>query len=221
MKKGLFITIAVFCLVSIKVQAQFSLGVKGGYTKAWEHYGDVDLPDDAVIHINRFNVSGLVYLSLNERLSIGVEPGYVERGAACIPGWNLEPDPIFNGDTKLFLSYVKAPIMLRTELPLGASKFSIIGSAGYGLSYLTTAFEEQELVGSDEPTQRTKVDLSEGSRLNRLDHGFYGSAAIGYDLGRGRLFAESEYYFGLRDADQFNTSKNRTLSFNVGYLFKI
>ena len=94
-------TLVIFCCLSVmQLQAQFVLGLKSGATKAWEDYGDVVTPDGANIHINGFQLSGLAYYKITPNFWVGMEPGWVERGAACEPGFL-----IFNEDTKLFLNY--------------------------------------------------------------------------------------------------------------------
>ena len=209
-------------IISAQASAQFSIGIKGGFTKAWEDYGDVDLPEDAEIDVSGFNISGLAYYRLNNYLQVGIEPGYIQRGAACVPGWNGGFDPIFEGDTKLFLNYAELPLMVSGNVSFFQKKFEIFGKAGYGLTFLTTAYSEEIDLGSDEPAIRTKLTLDDdSSNLNRWDHGFYGGLGIAYNLGRNQFFVESDYFMGLKDAERSNTSKNRSIDFSIGYLIRL
>ena len=84
--------------------AQISIGIKGGYSRAWQNYGDVVVPDDAITHIHGFHANLQGYYAFNKYFQIGIEPGFARRGAACIPGWNggINPNPIFPGDSKFF-----------------------------------------------------------------------------------------------------------------------
>lgn len=206
----------VFIMGAFQANAQITVGLKTGYTRAWEKY-DVEVPEDADIHVKGFNIAAMAYLRLNSFLSIGIEPGYVERGAACIPGWNVGIDPGFNGDTELFLKYSELPLMLQGNLPLFKGKLEAFGKAGYGLAYMTAAYERTVDLDGVNPPVRNKIDLSISPRLNRLDHGFHGTLGLEYQLGVGQIFIETAYYSSVRDADRQNFSKNRNLNFNLGY----
>ena len=218
MKTFKYFLFFVLSCTAIDLTAQVNIGAKGGYTKAWEDYGDVNLPENAEIDIAGFNMSVLAYLQIGQYLKVGVEPGFVQRGAACVPGWQ----PIFQGDTKFFLNYAELPLMVSGHLPLFQKKFEIFGKAGYGASYLASAYREQLVFGSDDPAVRTKMPLDEdSSNLNRWDHGFYGGLGLGYNFGRNQIFFETDYYRGQKDAERFNESKNRSVNFSIGYLFKL
>lgn len=211
--KNLFLLLLGISIAHVHVQAQFSLGIKGGYTVAWEYYGEILLPDDAEIDVRGFNISALAYYQLNRFLRVGIEPGYVQRGAACVPG----SFPVFRGDTKFYLDYAELPIMASFHLPILKNKFEISAKTGYGAAFLIKAIREQALFGPDEPPIREKMELGENSILNRWDHGFYGGIGIARNLGTHQIFLESDFYLGLVDAERFNTSKNRSIDLNIGY----
>ncbi len=219
MKTQKLLLISFFAFFTFQLSAQISIGLKTGYTRAWEKY-DVEVPDDARIHVRGFNIAGMVYLKVNNYLSIGVEPGYIERGAACVPGWN-SIDPGFRGDTELFLKYAEMPVMVKSQLPLFNGKLEVFGKAGYGMAYMTTAFEQTTDLDGILPAVRSKIDLSNDDRLNRLDHGFYSTIGLSKSLGKGKIFIETAYYGSVRDADRNNFSKNRNLNFNIGYLLDL
>ena len=221
MKTQKLTLITVFIIFTFQLSAQVSIGLKTGYTRAWEKY-DVEVPEDARIHVRGFNVAGMIYFKLNDFLSLGIEPGYVERGAACIPGWDGGfPDPTFRGDTELFLKYAELPVLIQGHLPVLNGKLEVFGKAGYGLAYMTTAFEKTTDLDGIVPPVRTKLDLSTDNRLNRLDHGFHGTIGLSKGLGAGRIFIETAYYSSVRDADRNNFSRNRNLNFNLGYFIEL
>lgn len=219
MKTRKLILTSLFVIFTLQLSAQISIGLKTGYTRAWEKY-DVEVPEDARIHVRGFNIAGMVYLKVNDYLSFGLEPGYIERGAACVPGWNI-PDPTFRGDTELFLKYAELPVMVQSQLPLFHGKLEVFGKVGYSMAYLTTAFEKTTDLDGIVPSVRTKLDLSTDNRLNRLDHGLHGTIGLSKTLGKGRVFIEAAYYSSVRDADRNNFSKNRNLNFNMGYLISL
>ncbi len=216
MKTSKHLFILIFCCIAFQISAQFSVGVRGGYIKAWEEYGDVDLPTGAKIHVNGFQVSVLSYFEINKHFSIGLESGYAQRGAACEPGYL-----IFNRDTKLRLNYIEVPLMISAKFPVYRDKLEIFGKAGYGVSMMMSAFRKISVLGSYDQPVKTKLNVNNSSVLNRWDHGIYGGLGIAYNTGSNRLFVESNYYFGLKDVDRFNTSKNRSIHFGLGYLMNL
>ena len=210
------ITLLLFAFSPFLAQAQVSVGLKGGLTKAWQFY-NTDLPDDAEITVTQMHFSAMAYYDLKSYLRIGVEPGFVQRGAACEPGWQ----PVFEGDTKLFLDCVELPVMISGHLPLDEGRLELFAKAGYGLSMVVRGRNQFILIGTDTSDDITLIPLGKGSRLNRWDTGFYGGAGVGAKIGPGNLIFESRFYAGLVDADRFNTSKNRSINYSLGYIFKL
>jgi len=195
-------------------QAQISIGLKGGYTNAWEDYGDIGLPENAEIDINTLNVYLLTSFELNKYIDFAIEPGFIQRGAACVPGWQ----PIFEGDTKFYLSYVDLPVFVQGNLPLFNEKIDLFGRLGYGLAYMVKAVREEVDFNSDEPAPRFDMDFS---LFNRLDHGVHAAAGAAYNFGNQQLFVESAFYRGMLDAEINNVSKNNNININLGYRYKL
>lgn len=200
------------------VSAQTTVGLKGGYTSAWEYY-NTDLPDDAQITVNGTNISGMVYQRVGKHFQLGIEPGYVRRGAACVPGWQ----PIFRGDTKFFLHYAEAPVMFAYDTKVWKERIQITAKVGYGLSYLVKGMQEITPlpIADNDPLPRTSISKGRNGALNAFDHGAYSGINVGVKLGPGRLFYETDFYFGLRNAEKWNTSKNRSLNYCLGYAIEI
>lgn len=204
-----------FLFCSTQLKAQLTIGIKGGYSNAWEDYGDVNLPDDAEIDVKGFYISLLSYYKINKHLAIGLEPGYVQRGAACRPGW----EPVFAGDTKFVLNYLELPVMIRGNFSLLKEKIEIFGKIGYGASMLQKGTEVVTSFAPINPsTIETEIDF-EGkfSALNKYDHGAYAGFGFGFNLGKNQLFVEANYYHASIDFDDNNTSLNRSLQFGVGF----
>jgi len=152
-------------------------------------------------------------MELNKYLGLGVEPGFTQRGAACVPGWG-----IFINDSKLFLNYVELPVMISANLPVYKATIEAFGKLGYSLSMITSAYQEVVSLVGDEPPVRTKMNVSNNRGLNRWDHGILGGLGIAYNVGRNQIFLEARYYYGLRNVEPWNFSQNRTLQFGLGYL---
>ena len=215
MKLFQYFLVASFCLIAFPSFAQFSLGIKGGFGEAHEDYGDVDLPEDADIDIASFNVAAIAYYSFNPYFSVGVEPGYARRGAACIPGW----EPIFTGDTKLLFDYAELPLMAMGRLPI--KQFEIFAKIGYGAAYMLKAVEEVDNIEDPDSPFRTDIDFSNPTRINRWDHGLYGGVGVGYNYKIHQIFLVLDHYRANRNADRTTTSKNRSLNLNLGYQIRL
>ncbi len=217
MKKIPILFLSLF-VISSASYAQFSFGVEGGYTKSKQHYGELELPEDAETSVHGFNVSGLVYYNLGSYFRFGLEPGIVRRGAACVPGWQ----PEFEGDTKVYTTYFELPLMISGGIPILKKKIELYGKAGYGQSVLVAGHLETIDFSSDAPPIRENLEFGKNEQARGWDHGLYGSLGVGYNLGKHQIFLESDYYFGLRDFDRLNASKNRSTNFlNIGYMFRL
>lgn len=205
----------LLCCAVFQGQAQVSIGLRTGYTKAWQNYGDTPLPDNARVHVNGFHVTGMAYLNLSKHLRIGVEPGFVQRGAACEPGFI-----IFEADTKLHLNYLDIPLMFSGSLPFLADRFSLYGKLGYGPSMLLSAFElKEDLFGDGPLPSKTKRPIGNAvDSVRRWDHGLYSSIGLSYTFGQHQLILETKGHAGLRNVEMENTSLNRSLKLSLGYM---
>ena len=211
----LTLTLFATLLTILHGSSQLSFGLKGGYVKAWERYGDIGLPEDARIHVNGLQVSGVVDLPVSELVSFSLEPGYVRRGAACYPGWVSQ----FR-DTKFRFNYIELPVMLGIHHTFPGSHFGIIGKAGYGASYMISA--TQETIFTDiVDSSSEKVEFNEEDWINRWDHGMYGGIGVSYSIAGNRLIAEAMHYHGRTDVDKNNVTGNRSLQFTVGYMVSL
>ena len=207
--------IALLLSFTVHSFAQISVGIKTSQVKAWEEYGDVGLPDDARIHIHSVKVAATVYATVTNYLEIGIEPGYVQRGAACEPGFI-----IFNEDTKLMLNYFELPLLAKFNLKTKNQKGELFCKIGGSASYAMSAYREI-MENESRPFSRTKLTFDEFGSMERWDYGVFGGLGLAYKLGPGKLSLEANYYHGLPDVDPFNRSENRSLEFGLGYSFSL
>ena len=214
-----FLLIATFSLFSYSAQAQFSLGIKGGYTLAWPDYGTVVLPEYAETAVNGVNGGLILSYRISNRISINADPSYVQRGAACEPGWQ----PIFAADSRLLLDYVELPVMISFNQPVFHNKWNVSLKAGYGFSKIVSAHREEFFISSSKTVYRTKLDLDDpfSTSIVKTDHGAYGGLSVGYNLTFGSIFFESTYYHGMKNVDTENFLKNNSVNFNFGYIVSL
>jgi len=192
--------------------AQHSVGARLGYNRAWMYYGDVTLPAGAVTHVNRVSGHLLAYKQLSAHFEVGVEPGYVQRGAACVPGWI----PVFIGDATIFIDYLELPVMLAYRLPLG-NRFRLQWKLGYGASLAIQAAEQVLPPNSDAPFDRTPLDIGRNGDVKRLDHGAHGALSVAIRLGNGYVTIACNHYRSWHNASWRSISQNRGLALSVGY----
>lgn len=203
-------------LICTSIQAQWTVGFKTGIAKSWEEYGPVDLPRDAVIHVHGMQVSGLVYYQMNPIVWLGIEPGYVERGAACKPGF-----VIFNRDTRLRLRYVELPLKVVANLPLFPEILYIRPHLGFGVAFATNAYEEVINTTDDSLVRRTRLSFQDDDAMRRWDYGGYAGVSLSYYLGKHQLILDGNYYRAVPNVDPNLTSRNRSLAVSLGYLIQL
>lgn len=220
--KSLFVLIGFITIANFS-QAQLQFGAHSGYSRAWQNYGDVILPEAAVTHIHGFYAATTIDYKFKNVLSVGMEPGFARRGAACIPGWNggINPNPIFEGDTRFKLNYIDIPVMLRANLNMFQNRLMITPSLGYGVAFLANGYEEIVNLESGDILYRGRLPIGRFSQIARFDHGAKGALNIGWNIGQHQIYAHGSFYFGLRDAERFNTSKNRAINLGLGYKFSL
>jgi Outer membrane protein beta-barrel domain len=210
-------TFLFFTINNLSSQSYF--GIKGGYTNAWPDYGSAELPENAQTNVSGFNLSLMYHHSISKHFRIGTEPGYIQRGASCIPGWQ----PIFVGDSKVKLNYVELPIMASYHTNLGKSKFDFYGKLGYGVSYALSGKQELIDLSGINPPIVSKIDFVQlGGRLKRMDHGAYSGLGLSYTLSeKSHLILESNFYYGFQNYDKINVVKNRSVNVSVGYVMSL
>ena len=159
----------------------------------------------------------LAYFELNKTFSVGIEPGYAQRGAACVPGII-----IFHNDATVYLNYLELPLMISAKFPMFNNKFEVLGKAGYGISKVLNGYEEYRDTGFEAP-EKYPIDFTNpfGINVYKWDNGIYGGLGFGYNLGANQLFMESTYYIGMKDVDKYATSKNRSIHFGLGYMINL
>ena len=216
MKISSAILFLLLSFLSTQLSSQISLGAKLSHVKAHQEYGDVILPDNAEIHVNGVQGALMVYYPLSKHLSLGLEPGLVQRGAACEPGFDN-----FVADTKLLLTYAELPLMLSARLPFLRNRLALLGKLGYGAGFLLQATREVTQPGLGSQPLVTRLDLENSNELTRWDHGAHLGLGLAFQFGKNQLLLESSYYAGIPDADPENTSKNRGLQMGLGYLITL
>ncbi|MEP6647638.1 MAG: hypothetical protein ABJC12_11175 [Saprospiraceae bacterium] len=203
----------LFCLTK-EANAQFSAGLRVSYGNAWEDYGNAIVPENAVTHIPAYQFSGLLNFEIGKVIGIGIEPGFVRRGAACIPEFVT-----FTSDRKIMCNYAEMPLILTAKTPISKGKFEIFGKAGYGMSYMVSGNEIFiDLTGARDPNVVPfNFKNPFGINVRRWDNGIYAGLGIGYNLSFGQIFLETNGYMGMRNVSEYSSSKSRNIHAGMGY----
>lgn len=209
-----FLIFAFF--MSTEAVAQLSVGVKSGYVRAWQDYGDVILPEWAQTHIHSYQASVLLHYQLNKHLEIGIEPGLVQRGAACEPGFST-----FNSDTEIHLNYAELPLLMTFKVPFCQDRLEAYAKGGVGTSFILTGYRQVNVFSSNEDPQQTKLNFTGFRAPRRWDIGFHGGMGISCRIGTGKILLESTFYGGMRDFAAPLSSQNRSIFVGLGYLYSL
>ncbi len=214
MKTSTSIFVLLLCCLSYYSKGQVSVGFRASYGKAWEDYGDAVVPENAVTHIPACQLSGLLNFEAGKVFGIGIEPGFVRRGAACIPEFVT-----FTSDRKIMCNYAEMPLILTARTPVSNGKFEIFGKAGYGMSYMVSGSEVFiDRTGANDPNVVPfNFKNPFGINVHRWDNGIYVGLGIGYHLSFGQVFLETNGYMGMRNVSEYSTSKSRNIHVGIGY----
>lgn len=210
MKK--IIPLCICVLFSLNCLAQYTVGLKAGYTHAQEDYGLTILPVDARRHIHSFNIYGMFYKQLSKTFSLGIEPGYIQRGAFCFPGWDTGGG-LFVNDTKWFLHYIDVPIRLKAQLPIIKDKLWIHTKVGAGAACLVG--KQASILSGESWSEREKIT---NVNFHQFDYSANGAIGFEFPFKSGRILIESDYVVSFRDATDLATSMNRNWNVDIGYL---
>lgn len=213
MKKPTITLTLILIFIGFYLNAQVSLGLRTSYVQAHQDYGDVEVPEDAKIHIHGIQVSLLSRFDLNKFLSLHLEPGFIRRGAACEPAFL-----VFNSDTRFLLDYVELPFFISARLPACNKSCELYFKTGYSISRLHSAHRERLQIGTDEPVTSSPVTIGGRWGAARSDHGFHLGIGFAYIVGKGQIVLDMSYYKGFVDVIPFTTSKNISAQLGLGYM---
>ncbi|MFM9949928.1 MAG: outer membrane beta-barrel protein [Saprospiraceae bacterium] len=207
----LFLSVSLF---ATGLSAQVRLGVNVFYNQAWQQYDESLLILRENVYIHTPGASATVEYAIDQHLSLVVEPGFVQRGAACFPGFQL---PIGGNEVTFVGNYIEMPVMVQGQLYAWQNRLQFFVQAGAGYSYMISGYREFSFENPEAPAQRNRLIFDEEPNVNRFDFGYYGGGGVGVKAGPGYLTATCRYYHGMPDVDDFQVSKNRALSYALGY----
>jgi hypothetical protein len=218
---SLLLLIAALIFIStLRSQAQYSVGIRGGVNFANFKPGAIF---DYGTRVGA-NVALLFNKPLNSALSIQVEPGFSQRGAQYeLSGVSPMSGTVLSSEeTGTFRSnFIELPVLLQFKSRIG--KLEGIVSLGPEFRYrlgkmkwqYTSKITDAGVVTKEESGE-VKMDNGFGQRA--FDYGLAGGAGIAYPTKSLKIFAEARYHLGLRPLVEDLKMYNRGTSLHLGVL---
>lgn len=228
-----FLLLLAFFIFYLPANAQLSFGIKASNTKAW--YAGMN--DDAE-KIGGMGITFNFYKKMNKVISIGMEPGIVQRGTTqrfgddyffgclcCFGDCVLpEDEPIFDPAANMLKSsYLQIPLFFQFHIPTN-NRLDIYAKIGGGPSWLasgnyhTSTYDFETFKTIEE---NKAINFTEADPLNRWDWGAQAGIGIGYQIGAGKLVFETELYRGFSKVVNYADYKNRNHIYSFGYMINL
>ena len=195
---GALAALALVVISPESVEAQTTLGVRGGVSVA-----SVSFDDDTFDESNRTGFTGGAFLDFNSGDLLGFQVGlqYSQKGAELDLGDVVD---------ELSLSYLEIPAIVKLGLPLENLKPSVFGGVGLGFN---TGCDIGD--GSDS-------DCGDDVKSTEF-MGIFG-ADVAFYLGSFSLWVDGRYHVGLSDvtdSESFEDLKNKNWAFQAGVGFPL
>ena len=199
--------------------AQLSVGAKGGGT------------------LN--TVSGNTPAGTDKDMTFGYQFGAtVNYGFSDI--FSLQPEVVFiqkggkasstttDDYAQLSANYLEVPVLAKAQF--GGEKFKGFVVLGPYAGYWAGGKNKTSVLGTE---SKESIDFDndiddDGYKQNRIDLGINGGLGMQYALGRGNIFLDARYGFGLFDMNKYKTEpdgyrsqSNRSVEVSLGYMFRL
>ncbi|WP_160716205.1 porin family protein [Chitinophaga solisilvae] len=228
-----FATLLASCsLLTQTTQAQFEVGISGGYTRNYLKTS-AGYRSFTQYHEKSGFVAGLVLqYHFNDWLAIQADPSYIQKN------YELRRDHFFEGIYQTSInSYIQLPLM--AHFSFGGTKFKGFFNAGGYAAYWASGRVKGAMANVMDPgtgvpdnqqsynyfqynnAYRYDEKYSFDSRRDRrMEFGLVAGAGVEYLLHKKfRIFAEARYYYGLSD-QQKNYMINQIPRYNDTYVLQ-
>lgn len=188
-----FVVVSIMILAKPSYGQDFYSGVVGGlnFADLKITFSDPTITNYETKSRTLFGVGGFFGISLNEYLSVQLEPMYAAKGGIFTRN-SLE--------LKIRLSQLDLPLVARLGIGRGVRPFIAVGPF---MSFVFDANSEANLAGREWEGDMTEI-------LKRTEYGLVFGAGVGIPVWRGSVFVESRYALGL-------TNVNKGGSFDLKY----
>jgi hypothetical protein len=192
---------------------QNRIGVQAGIGKARQIYSDnFVIPPDGDPWVRAYNVSILYQIRLNKHFYLGLEPSFVKRGAACVPGFNQ-----WNEDQTWTIEYVEAPVLIQYETSFLKDRFSFFTKNGLGFSRVINGFSKTINTITGQTINREKLIFNGDNGLRPIDVGVNSATGLAFNFRKSRIFGQFQYYRSFLDVSRSFVSQNKSIGFGLGF----
>ncbi|MGK0384013.1 MAG: hypothetical protein ACJAVL_000749 [Bacteroidia bacterium] len=199
--------------------AQLYVGVKGGGTlNTVSGKADVGMEKEMTFG---YGFGALVNVGLSNVFSLQPEVLYLQKGGRVA-------SEISDDYTQVTANYLEVPILAKAQF--GGEKFKGYAVIGPYASYWMGGKTKTNILGNESNESidfDTDID-DDGYKQNRIDIGVTGGLGMQYAIGRGNIFLDARYGFGLSDRNKFKTNpedykkqSNRSAQLSLGYAFRL
>lgn len=216
-----FAVLAILLSLPLISQAQWSIGVKGGFNLA---YSNLVFEEDKENINHRSHLIGLalaIPVEYQTQGLFGVRTGlsYIQKGTR----FNyLEAGPNQFFDTKYVIDYLEFPMIAKATFNFNRVNLYLLGGghAAYAINMRVISLS----LDPDVPVKETFQIEFEDAEISRLDLGLlFGGGIEAHIAEDRRIFVEMQYNLGLNDIDKSMTDDafNEGRTFTMGMLIPL
>ncbi len=199
--------------------AQLYVGVKGGGTLNTVSGKAAEGSKKDMLF--GYGFGALVNYGFSRSFSLQPEVMFIQKGGKT----SSETTDDF---TQLKANYIEIPILAKAQF--GGEKFKGFVVLGPYASYWVGGKTKTNILGA-ESNESINFDNDiddDGYRQNRIDVGLSGGLGMQYAIGRGNIFLDARYGFGLSDMNRYKTDpdgykkqSNRSAQLSLGYAIRL
>jgi len=199
--------------------AQLSIGAKGGSTLNTVS-GDAPAGFDKGMTFG-YQFGATVNYGFSSIFSIQPEVVFIQKGSKM----NSSATDDF---AQMSANYLEVPILAKAQF--GGEKFKGFVVLGPYAGYWAGGKNKTNVLGNE---NKESIDFDndiddDGYKHNRIDLGINGGLGMQYAIGRGNIFLDARYGFGLFDMNKYETEPdgyesqaNRSVEVSLGYMFRL
>lgn len=221
MKFGLF---AALVLLTVGLQAQVSVGLRGGIlSNKWNYSGDnVDSLNDIVK--NRTGLVGGLVLEIrfNKGFAIQPEVNWSQKGTRSEISGSVPLLGNYSVMSRTRLNYVEVPILVKAGFGAGPVRFDLLGGPSFAYAVSGTYYNKSDFFGLvTEDKGSIKFDDPDFEDLERNDLGLQFGAALSVGTANTKFFLDGRYLYGVKNQNSTNDDYkvyNRGSALSAGVL---
>lgn len=199
--------------------AQLSIGAKGGGTLNTMSGNTPENTDKNMTLGYQFGAA--VNYGFSDMFSLQPEVNYIQRGGKI-------SSTVTDDYSAMTTNYISVPVLAKAQF--GGEKFKGFVVLGPYAGYWAGGKNRTSILGEE---SKESIDFDnniddDGYKQNRIDLGINGGLGMSYAIGRGNIFLDARYGFGLFDTNKYETKPedyksvaNRSVEVSLGYMFRL